>query len=156
MFLSIIITSSFRSAIFSCFSLILLLPNIASSEVLFRYGIYRYFQICLVLGQFSRKQFFYCSSWLCLLWLYCGLWLIYSSSFWKYFSFLLSFFSISNNNIPYLFQKCVIYLKSLWCCSIFDASTRKWWAYYRLNGFQFLFLLQHQRWCIFQCFLLNK
>ena len=41
--------------------------------------------------------------WLCLLRLYWGLWPIYSSSFWKVFSFLLSFFSISNDNILYFF-----------------------------------------------------
>ena len=37
--------------------------------------------------------------------MYCGLWLIYSSSFWEVFSYLLSFFSISNNNIDYFFPK---------------------------------------------------
>ena len=34
--------------------------------------------------------------------LYWGLWLIYSSSFWKAFSVLLSFFTISNNNIHFM------------------------------------------------------
>ena len=56
------ITFSFWSFIVSCCSLILLLPNVVSSEGLFRW---KYFQICLVLGQFLCKYFLYCSGSAC-------------------------------------------------------------------------------------------
>ena len=45
--------------------------------------LYQFFQICLVFGQFPCKYLLYSS----LLWLYLELWLIYTSSFWKSFSF---------------------------------------------------------------------
>ena len=96
--------------VFCCF-LILLLPNIVSSEVLFRY-------ITCISGSLGSFLIINISStplavYLALLsaLLYWGLWLIYSSSFWKAFSVLLSFLSISNNNIHFIFfLKFVIYL----------------------------------------------
>ena len=57
------ITSSFWSFIVPCCSLILLLPNIVSSEGLFRYGTsISDFQICLVLGSPHKHFLFYCFS----------------------------------------------------------------------------------------------
>ena len=93
--------TSFWSFIASCCALILLLPNIVSSKELFRHGtsISRYISLILVsfpIDIFSRP---------CLLWLDWGLWLIYLRNFWKVFSVLISFFSISNNNILYLFPE---------------------------------------------------
>ena len=108
MFLSM--TSSFWSFIVSRWSLILLLSNISSSEGLFRY--------CTSISKWVfRHMSSYWSVWsqtfplmflLCMFWLYWGLCLIYSSSFWKVFCFLLFIFSVSNNNILYL--KFAIYL----------------------------------------------
>ena len=46
--------------------------------------------------------------------LYWGLWLIYWSSFWKAFSVSLSFFTISNSNILYLFPEICHLSDSLW------------------------------------------
>ena len=120
---SLSITSSFWSFIVSCCFLILLLPNIASSEGLFRYA--TSISRCQASSrQFPyHKHFLHCSSSLssppdcsyCFMLLlnpitskysfFRGLWLIYWSSFWKVLSVLLSFFSISNNNIHYLFPE---------------------------------------------------
>ena len=95
--------SSSRSFIVSCCSLIWVLANVASSEVLSRYStsILRYslWSVSCYIHTFLLPPLL----WLCLLWLYWGLWFIYSCSFWKLFSFLLFFFSISNNNFLLLF-----------------------------------------------------
>ena len=98
------ITSSIWSFIVSCCSLILLLPNVLSSEGLFRYGTcvfsrYGISDMSLVLGQFSGKHFSAALALPALLAVSWGLWLIQFSGFWKVFNFLLSFFSIPSNNI---------------------------------------------------------
>ena len=53
----------------------------------------------------------------------------YSSYFLKPFSHLFSFFSVSNNNLLFLFPEVGDSY-----CSIFDAIIYKSWVYYRLNG----------------------
>ena len=126
-------TSSFRSFILSCCSLILLLPSIASSEGLIRYGTSNFGQVQLLvsllvnifstatplpalivlrtlanlLQQFLPEQF------LVLYFLFSQFLAIISSTF---------------------FLKFMTHLYFLKCCSVFGISTHKWWVYYPLNG----------------------
>ena len=115
-------------------SLILLLPTIDSSEGLFRFGTsiskHAWFLVSFAVNISSTSLALPA---LIVLRTLANL----LEQFLKNFSFLLSFFSISNNNIlSIFFLNFVIYLELLKCCSIFSVLTHKWCVYYRLNGFK--------------------
>ena len=75
--------------------------------------------------------------WLCLLSSYRGLWLIYSSNFWKLFSFLLCFSSISKNNFRiFLTETGDFSCNSSDALLHFRYPNRKWWVFQRINVFK--------------------
>ena len=98
-----------------------------------------FLDICLVpVSQFSRKYIIPLLLWLCLLWLYKGFWLIYSSSLWKksFLGFYFTFSQFPTIIFSIFFLKFVIYLVILEMPFLFNALTHKWWVYYRINGFK--------------------
>ena len=74
--------------------------------------------------------------WLCLLRFCWGLWFIYASNFWKCFSFLLSSFSIYNNNFLIFFLELVISLVILKVLLHIWYPTHKWRVYQRIIAFK--------------------
>ena len=88
--------------------------------------------------------------WLCLLWLYWWLWLIYSSSF---LIFYFPFSQFPTIRFSIFFLKFVTYLEFMKCCSIFGVLSQKCWVYYQLNVFTFTHMIFYNH--SFQVILVN-
>ena len=75
--------------------------------------------------------------WFYLLWFNEGLWFIYCSNFWSFFSLLLPFFSISNNNfLMFLTETGDFSSNSSEMLLHFRFPTLKWWVYQQTNAFK--------------------
>ena len=121
-----ILASSFRGFIVSCCFLILTTFRYSLSRRT-RLYIYQYFQIqlhLLVNTSPLREQ-----PWLCLLWLYGCISIIYPRNICKRFSFLVSFFSISGNNLAIFCSNWWYLLQFLKFCSIFGVQSISRWVY---------------------------
>ena len=87
--------------------------------------------------------------WLCLLWLYWGIWLICSSSFCKIFSFLLSFLLNFQRNFPLPFSwNWLFFWLFLKWCFIFGVVTHQWLVCYWLNGLKLSGMVYYNRWSL--------
>ena len=120
-----ILASSFRGFIVSCCFLILTFRYSLSRRT--RLYIYQYFQIQLhlLVNTFPLRE----QPWLCLLWLYGCISFIDPRNICKRFSFLVSFFSISGNNLAIFCSNWWYLLQFLKFCSIFGVQSISRWVY---------------------------